>query len=120
VAYETARILKTRVFFFESVDGELVLRRGQVLAPGTKILLVEEVVATGKSLKKLVSLVAQMGGQVAAAGALIDRSGGHLDFGVPFRSLVHLDTPYYSLEECPMCQSGDVPIRIVVSHKTGI
>ena len=73
--------------------GTFELRRGFRLAPGQKVLLVEDVVTTGLSSREAIEAIAEAGGEVIAAAALVDRSGGEADLGVPFFPLVRLDVP---------------------------
>lgn len=111
VSHETARALGVRALFAERVNGELTLRRGFSIAPGERILVVEDVITTGKSTRETIEVVKRSGGVVVAAASLIDRSGGRADIGVPYRTLVTLDVPTYQPENCPLCQTGGRPIK---------
>lgn len=111
VSHETARALGVRALFAERVNGELTLRRGFTIKPGERVLVVEDVITTGKSTKETIEVVKKAGGAVIAAGSLVDRSGGKADLGVPYQSLVTLDVPAYTPEACPMCKSGSTPIK---------
>ncbi len=111
VSHETARALGVRALFAERVNGELVLRRGFSIKPGERVLVVEDVITTGKSTKETINVAAKAGGVVVAAGSLVDRSNGKADIGVPYKSLVTLDVPTYTPETCPLCKSGSVPIK---------
>ncbi len=111
VSHETARALGVRALFAERVNGELTLRRGFTIKPGERVLVVEDVITTGKSTKETIEVVKRCGGVVIAAGSLIDRSGGKADIGVPFISLVTLDVPTYLPTACPLCKSGSTPIK---------
>ncbi len=111
VSHETARALGVRALFAERVNGELILRRGFSIKPGERVLVVEDVITTGKSTKETVQVVKNAGGNVIAAGSLIDRSGGKADVGVPYKSLVTLTVPAYSPELCPMCKAGSAPVK---------
>src|SRR5512139_3300803 len=95
VSHETARALGVRALFAERVDGRLTLRRGFTIAPGERVLVVEDVITTGKSTRETIEVVKAAGGVVVAAGSLVDRSGGKADIGVPYRSLVTLDVPSF-------------------------
>ncbi|ADU96054.1 orotate phosphoribosyltransferase [Thermovibrio ammonificans] len=110
VSYETARHLKVRGIFAERVNGELTLRRGFEIKPGERAVVVEDVVTTGKSTKETIEVVKAHGGKVVAVGSLVDRSGGKVDFGVPFASLWRLEVPVYSPESCPICKEGKLPL----------
>jgi orotate phosphoribosyltransferase len=111
VSHETARALGVRALFAERVNGELTLRRGFTIKPGERVLVVEDVITTGKSTKETIEVVKSVGGEVIAAGSLVDRSGGKAELGVPYKSLVTLDVPTYTPETCPMCRSGSTPIK---------
>jgi len=111
VSHETARALGTRSLFAERVNGELTLRRGFTITPGERVLVVEDVITTGKSTKETIAVVQQAGGVVVAAASLVDRSGGKAELGVPYRSLVTLSVPTYAPEVCPLCKLGSAPIK---------
>lgn len=111
VAHETARALGVRAIFAERVSGELTLRRGFTIRTGERVLVVEDVITTGKSTKETIQVVQKAGGVVVAAAALIDRSGGKADIGVPYKSLVTLSVPAYPQETCPMCKAGSKPVK---------
>jgi len=106
VAHEVAKALGVRALFAERVDGKLTLRRGFSINPGEKAIVVEDVVTTGGSTKETMRVVTDAGGIVVAAGALIDRSGGSVDLGVPYKSLVTLAIAAYQPKDCPLCQKG--------------
>jgi orotate phosphoribosyltransferase len=106
VSHETARALGVRALFAERVNGELILRRGFTINPGERVLVVEDVITTGKSTRETIEVVKKAGGLVIAAASLIDRSGGKAELGVPYRSLVTLDVPSYAADACPMCKAG--------------
>jgi orotate phosphoribosyltransferase len=111
VSHETARALGVRALFAERVNGDLTLRRGFTIKPGERILVVEDVITTGKSTRETIAVVKKAGGVVVAAASLVDRSGGTAELGVPYRSLVTLDVPSFTAEECPLCKAGSAPIK---------
>lgn len=111
VSHETARALKVRALFAERVNGELTLRRGFTIKPGERVLVVEDVITTGKSTKETIEVVKRAGGAAVAAGSLVDRSGGKADLGVPYKSLVTLNVPTYAPEACPLCKAGGKPVK---------
>lgn len=106
VAHEVARDLDVRALFAERVEGKLALRRGFSIQAGERVLVVEDVVTTGVSTRETMEVVRSSGGLVIAAGALVDRSNGAVDLGVPFQSLLTLDVPTYTPEQCPLCRKG--------------
>ena len=111
VSHETARALGVRALFAERVNGELTLRRGFTIKPGERILVVEDVITTGKSTRETIEVVKKAGGVAVAAASLVDRSGGKAELGVPYKSLVTLDVPSYTALECPLCKAGSTPIK---------
>ncbi len=111
VSHETARALGVRALFAERVNGELSLRRGFTIKQGERVLVVEDIITTGKSTKETIAIVKKKGGTVVAAGCLIDRSGGKADIGVPYSSLVTLNVPTYTPESCPLCKAGSAPVK---------
>lgn len=111
VSHETARALGVRALFAERVNGELTLRRGFSINPGERVLVVEDVITTGKSTRETIAVVKNAGGEVVAAGSLVDRSGGKADLGVPYESLVVLDVPTYAEGACPLCKAGSAPMK---------
>lgn len=111
VSHETARALGVRALFAERVEGKLTLRRGFMIAPGERVLVVEDVITTGKSTRETIDVVTTAGGVVVAAASLVDRSGGKAELGVPYRSLVTLSVPVYQPDACPMCKAGSAPVK---------
>jgi orotate phosphoribosyltransferase len=111
VSHETARALGVRALFAERVNGELTLRRGFTINTGERVLVVEDVITTGKSIRETIDVVKKAGGTVIAAASLVDRSGGKAELGVPYRSLVTLDVPSYAADACPMCKAGSAPVK---------
>jgi orotate phosphoribosyltransferase len=106
VAHEVARALGTRAIFTERQEGAMTLRRGFGLAPGEPTLVVEDVLTTGLSTRETIQCVEQSGGKVVGAGALIDRSGGKADLGLPQAALVRLQIQNYNPADCPLCKAG--------------
>jgi orotate phosphoribosyltransferase len=106
VSHEVARALGVRALFTERQEGVMVLRRGFSLAPGEPTLVVEDVITTGGSTRETMAAVEQAGGKVIGVGALIDRSGGKVDLGLPKAALVTLEVKNYNPAECPLCKAG--------------
>ena len=111
VAHEVARALGVRSLFAERQDGVLKLRRGFGIGPGETCYVVEDVVTTGGSTRETMDVARQAGGMVTAAGALIDRSGGRTDLGVPAVALAVLNFPNYEPEQCPLCLAGSPVVK---------
>jgi orotate phosphoribosyltransferase len=99
--HEIARALGVEALFVERPAGTFELRRGFRLRPGQKVLLVEDVVTTGLSSREAIAAVERAGGEVVAAAALVDRSNGEADLGVPFHPLIRLNVPAYSEDSLP-------------------
>ncbi len=106
---EVARQLDKRFIFTEREGGKMTLRRGFTVAKGEKILIVEDVVTTGGSVFEVIEEVKSFGAEVMGVGAIVDRSNGAVDFGVPFYSALALKVQTYEPEECPLCKAN-VPI----------
>jgi len=106
VSHEVARALGVRALFTERQDGVMTLRRGFSLVPGEPTLVVEDVITTGGSTRETMTAVEQAGGRVVGVGALIDRSGGKADLGLPKAALVTLEVRNYDPADCPLCKSG--------------
>ena len=106
LAHEVGKELGTRAILTERENGKMALRRGFVIEPGQRVLIVEDIVTTGGSVKEVLDVVREHGGIPVAVGMLVDRSGGKADFGVPAKALLHLSVPTYKPEECPLCQAG--------------
>lgn len=110
VAHEVARAFGVRGLFTERQDGAMTLRRGFVLAPEERVVVVEDAITTGGSTREVMDAVRSLGARVDAVGCLIDRSGG-VDLGVPLRSLVRLDVPTFPPDACPLCAAGSTAVK---------
>lgn len=100
---EMARLLGTRAIFCERQDGKLTLRRGFRIKKEERVLVVEDVLTTGSSVKEVMEVVRKHGGRVMGVATLVDRSE-RVKFNVPFVSLVKLRIKNYKPEECPLCK----------------
>lgn len=101
IGHEVGRALGKDALFLERPDGIFHLRRGFALAPGARVLMVEDVVTTGLSSREAIAAVAREGGEVIAECAIIDRSCGSVDLGVPFYPLLAIDFPTYDENSIP-------------------
>jgi orotate phosphoribosyltransferase len=99
--YETARHLGVPAIYTERVDGLFQLRRNFSVAPGEKVIVVEDVVSTGLSIRECVDAVKALGADVVAAACIIDRSGGDADIGVPLVALAEYRVPAYPADRLP-------------------
>jgi orotate phosphoribosyltransferase len=101
IGHEMGRALGVDAMFVERPDGVFGLRRGFTITPGTKILMMEDVVTTGLSSREAIAAIEAAGGHVIAAGAVVDRSAGTVELGVPFFPLIQLNFPTYAPDELP-------------------
>lgn len=101
VGYEMARALGVEAMFVERPTGTFELRRGFRLEPGQQVLMMEDVVTTGLSSREAIAAIEAAGGRVVAGAALVDRSNGAADIGVPFFPLLRLDVPSYAADALP-------------------
>lgn len=111
VSYETARALKVRSIFAERVEGSFRLRRGFEIKKNERVLVVEDVVTTGKSTHEVMDLVREYGGKLVGVGSLVDRRAGDaLVFDQPFFNLVKVAPRTYKPEGCPLCRENKIPL----------
>ena len=106
MAYEMARQLGVKNIFAERENGKMTLRRGFSVEKGTRVLVTEDVVTTGGSVKEVIALLTEMGAEVVGVGSVVDRSAGKVDFGVPFRAVLSMEVRSYEADECPICKTG--------------
>jgi orotate phosphoribosyltransferase len=99
--HEMGRALGLDAMFLERPEGTFGLRRGFALARGQKVLMMEDVVTTGLSSREAIRAIGEAGGEVVAAAALVDRSNGNVDLGVPFFPLIRLEVPTYAADALP-------------------
>ena len=108
VGHETGRALGVRAIFTEREQGVMKLRRGFAIEPGERVLVVEDVVTTGKSTLEAAAAVTAAGGRVVGLAAIVDRSGG-VKFPHPFRALVRVKVAVWQPGACPLCREGGTP-----------
>ena len=111
IGHEVARALGTRFIFLERPAGstEMQLRRGFALTKGETAVVIEDVITTGGTTKDVVDVLRAAGGNVVAAGSIIDRSGGQADVSVPRVALVTMHVAAHYPDACPMCLQG-IPV----------
>lgn len=111
MAYEVSRHIGCENFFTERDEtGAMALRRGFIVEPGQRVLVVEDVVTTGGSVKEVIELVKNAGGIVAGVGSIVDRTGGKIDFGVPFKAVYSADVTSWEAADCPLCKEGKLEL----------
>ena len=101
IGHEMGRALGVEAIFVERPSGTFELRRGFRLRQGQKVLLMEDVVTTGLSSREAIKAIEEAGGEVVAAASIVDRSGGSVDLGVPYTSLIRIDVPTYEADALP-------------------
>lgn len=99
--YETARQMGLPAIYTERVDGNFQLRRGFEITKGEKVIVVEDIVSTGLSIRECINCLKSLGADVIAAACLIDRSGGEVDIGVPLIALAEYKVPAYEVDSLP-------------------
>ncbi len=110
VGHETARALGTPFLFTERQDGVMTLRRGFALSPGQRVVIVEDVVTTGKSTREVIAVVEGAGAEVAGLASMVNRSGDPNPFAPrPYAALLSVTFPTWDPADCPLCAEG-VPI----------
>ncbi|MFM5917686.1 MAG: orotate phosphoribosyltransferase [Novosphingobium sp.] len=111
IGHEMGRALGVDAMFVERPTGTFELRRGFTLEPGDKVLMVEDVVTTGLSSREAIRAIEDAGGEVIAAAALVDRSAGAVDLGVPFFPLIAINFPTYAPDELPPELAGSEAVK---------
>ncbi len=106
IGHEVARAFGCRSIFTERDGGTMTLRRGFSLAPGETVVIVEDVVTTGKSTREVAQVVEAAGARVIGLASLVDRRSGRADFEVPFESLLKIAVETWSAAACPLCAAG--------------
>jgi orotate phosphoribosyltransferase len=114
LAYETARHLGLRAIIAERKEDdseEREFRRGFELGPGDRVLVVDDVLTTGGAIREVARAVVARGAEVAGVGVLVDRTGGKVDFGVPFFACLDVPAASWEAGECRLCREG-VPLVV--------
>jgi len=111
IGHETARAIGLPFIFTERQEGRMTLRRGFAIGRGEKIVVVEDVVTTGKSTREVVAVLEVAGAEVVAMASIVNRSGQENPFTpLPYAPLLAVDFPTWQPEECPLCRQG-LPIE---------
>jgi orotate phosphoribosyltransferase len=110
MAYEVGRILALPGIFCEKdAAGGRVFRRGFEIRRGQKVLVVDDIVTTGGSLRDTYDAVERLGGDIVGVGVLADRSGGKVEVPYPYLACLEVSFDTWAPEDCPLCAAGDVP-----------
>jgi orotate phosphoribosyltransferase len=112
IGHEVGRALGLRHIFAEkNAAGKLELRRNFKIAPGEKLLVIEDVITKGGRVQETIDIVRQNGGNVVAVGVLVDRSEGNVNFGAPVVSLLKLHIATFAPANCPLCRAGQPVVK---------
>ncbi|WP_168188626.1 orotate phosphoribosyltransferase [Thermoflavimicrobium daqui] len=109
IAHEVARALGVRCLFTERKAGTMELRRGFTIQPGERVLVIEDVVTTGGSVKEVIKVLEGLGAEIVAIGSMVNRNQGQNPFQYPYQALTEIHIESYTPEECPLCQQG-IPV----------
>jgi len=118
IGYTVAAALDLAFVFTERKEGQMTLRRGFRIEPGEEVVIVEDVVTTGKSTRETAAVIEAHGGRVAAFASILNRSGRENPFDVPYASLHSLQLDTYEQAACPLCRAG-VPLDAPGSRYSG-
>ncbi len=111
LAYEVARQLGARAVYTEKDNDQMALKRGFIIKPGERVLVVEDAVTTGGSVEKVLSILRQVRADIVALSVIVDRSAAPPNFGVPMQALLKLQIDSYRPEDCPLCRANIPLIR---------
>lgn len=108
IGYETAKQAKKRNLFVERKDGEMALRRGYTLKKGEKVVIIEDVITTARTINETIEAIKEFDAELVAVGCIVDRTSGRSNYNI--KSLLQIDPIVYNPEECPLCREG-IPIE---------
>ena len=103
--YMLAFRIEKKMIFTERADGEMKLRRGFDLKSGEKVIIAEDVITTGGSVKEVIKICEDRGAEVAGVISIVDRNSG-IDFGYPYYNMLKIDIEIFEPEKCPLCREG--------------
>ena len=104
IGYETAKNAKKRNLFVERKDGEMQLRRGYTLKKGERVVIIEDVITTARTIKETMEAIKEFEPEVVAVGCIVDRTKGQTDYNI--KSLMQIDPVVYDPSDCPLCKEG--------------
>jgi orotate phosphoribosyltransferase len=107
IAYDVARYLGVESIYAEAGETGRVFKRGFSLRPGQKIVIVDDVLTTGRSIFEVIDLVKEYDAEIVGIGELLDRSGGKVKFDYPYFPLTSVDADSWEPENCPLCAKGE-------------
>ncbi|MBQ9244692.1 orotate phosphoribosyltransferase [bacterium] len=104
IGYETAKQAKKRNLFVERKDGVMQLRRGYSLKKGEKVVIIEDVITTARTIKETMEAIKEFEPEVVAVGCIVDRTKGKTEYNI--KSLMQIDPVVYEPNDCPLCKEG--------------
>lgn len=104
IGYETAKNAKKRNLFVERKDGEMQLRRGYTLKKGERVVIIEDVITTARTIKETMEAIKEFEPEVVAVGCIVDRTKGKTEYNI--KSLLQIDPVVYDPSDCPLCKEG--------------
>ena len=104
IGYETAKNAKKRNLFVERKDGEMQLRRGYTLQKGEKVVIIEDVITTARTIRETPEAIKEFGAEIVAVGCIVDRTAGKTEFNI--KSLLQVSPVVYDPTDCPLCKQG--------------
>ena len=111
IAFEVARHLKVRSIYAEPGEEGRIFKRGFTIRKGERVLIVDDILTTGGSVREVIRLVEEHQASIQGIGLLLDRSGGKVDFGYPLKVLATTEVTNYRPEDCPLCKSGEPLVK---------
>lgn len=106
LAYELARVLKARALFTERESARMCLRRGFSLSAQDDVLVAEDVITTGRSVREVIDVVRDSGARLIGVGCIVERTKDKIDFGVRMENLIEIDIPTFASQVCPYCRDN--------------
>lgn len=108
LSYELSRLLKSKAMYLERVEGNLTLRRGFAIDADAQVIVAEDVITTGGSVKEVIDVIEKHKGKVIGIISLVDRRPEKTEglLGVEFNSIIKVTPPIYQPDKCPLCQKG--------------
>lgn len=108
IGYETAKQAGKRNLFVERKDGQMQLRRGYTLKKGEKVVIIEDVITTARTIRETIEAIKDFGAEIAAVGCIVDRTSGKTEFNI--KSLLQIEPVVFETADCPLCKEG-IPLE---------
>lgn len=117
ISYEFAKQLNTISYFTERENNIMALRRGFIIPKGARVLVVEDVITTGGSVREVIDIVEKQGGEVIGVAVIVDRTGGKIEFGKKLVAAFSEELLSHEADKCPLCKEGKIPLEKPGSKK---